>query len=174
MDKSAKKLGLLGGTFDPIHNAHIEIALLAKQRHDLDEVHFIVAKDPPLKEHVVLDAENRFQLAVKALESYTGLIASRVELDRPGKSYTYLTIEDYKKLFPEAELFWIMGEDAFSNLEKWKNYDYLKENLNFLVFPRTTCDGLSSTQIKERIKNKLSLKGLVSAEIEQLIVEYYC
>ncbi len=192
MDRSAKKLGLFGGTFDPIHNAHIEIALLAKSKFNLDEVHFIVAKDPPIKEHVILDAERRFQLVVKALAAYEGLLASRIELDRAGKSYSYLTVQYYKEAFSDLELFWIMGEDAFASLKEWKNFDYLKENLSFLVFSRVIDKSelaemnglrvfkiddipldLSSTKIKEHVKNNLSLAGLVPTAIEQLIVEYY-
>ncbi len=194
MDKSgkAKRLGLLGGTFDPIHNAHIEIALIAKQRFNLDEVHFIVAKDPPIKEHVVLDAERRFQLVAKVLESYEGFFASRVELDRPGKSYSYLTVQHYKEEFSDLELFWIMGEDAFATLKTWKNFDYLKENLHFIVFNRTSSSksevesvnglrvhyvqdfeqNLSSSKLRKGIlESRLELE--VPREIREKVLEYY-
>lgn len=173
MDKldKAQRLGLLGGTFDPIHNAHIEIALIAKQQHNLDAVHFIVAKDPPTKDQVVLDAEKRFDLVSKALAAYEDLEASRVELDRSGKSYSYLTVQDYKKRFPDAELFWIMGEDAFDSLPEWKNFDYLKENLRFIVFNRTDSD-LSSTQLRKEIEqSNPELK--VPINIREKVLEYY-
>lgn len=190
------KIGLLGGTFDPIHNAHIEIALVAKQRFNLDEVHFIVAKEPPIKEHVVLDAERRFKLALKALEPYEGFVASRIELDRVGKSYSYLTVQDYRQQFPDAELFWIMGKDAFIGLPEWKEFDYLKDNLSFIVFSREINNlqvrddrdqltginffviddvnfQISSSDIKASLDQKMSLDQELPRNIRELIVEYY-
>lgn len=192
MDKLDKiqRLGLLGGTFDPIHNAHIEIARIAQERFHLDKVYFIVAKDPPVKDAVVLDAERRFDLVKMALASYETLEASRIELDRAGKSYSYLTVEDYKKSFPNAELFWIMGEDAFAGLSDWKKFDYLNENLRFIVFNRSSESkaesinglrvhyvqdfdlNLSSTQLRNGIvESRLELE--VPQELREKVLEYY-
>ena len=185
-------IGLLGGTFDPIHNAHIEIASIAQEKFHLDMVYFIVAKDPPVKDHVVLDAEKRFDLVLKALEPYEFLQASRLELDRPGKSYSYLTVEDYKKQFPDVELFWIMGEDAFAGLSEWKNYDYLEKNLSFIVFSRAgsrkpEAEGLSDLRTHHMLNFNLDLsstllrKGIrefrlepgVPDKIREKVSEYY-
>ncbi|MDD9897951.1 MAG: nicotinate-nucleotide adenylyltransferase [Candidatus Melainabacteria bacterium] len=165
MGKSVK-LGLLGGSFDPIHRAHIVIAKQAQERLGLDQVHFIVAKEAPHKP-LVLDADKRYELVAKALEEETTLVPSDIELKREGVSYSYLTVEDYKAKYPEAELVWILGEDAFAELEGWKYYDYLAANLEFYVVPREI--NISSTQVREAE----DVKELVPESIAQLVEEYY-
>lgn len=160
------KLGLLGGSFDPIHRAHIAIAHQAREQLGLDEVHFIVAKEVPHKS-LVLDAESRYQLVCKALENEPGLLPSRIELDRDGISYTYLTVEDYHSIYPEAELVWILGEDAFAGIEQWKNYDYLATHMEFFVVPREL--DISSSKVREGA----NVPDLVPENIAQLVEAYY-
>ncbi|MBT6842320.1 MAG: nicotinate-nicotinamide nucleotide adenylyltransferase [Candidatus Melainabacteria bacterium] len=163
------KIGLLGGSFDPVHKAHIEIAQDAMTKLGLDEVHFILTKEAPHKT-TVLSPEKRFELLSIALQDQAGLIPSRIELDRAGVSYSYLTVEDYKKQFPDTELFWILGEDAFAGLEQWQNYDYLAKNLEFMVFPRIA---ISSSEIRTKISNKEAVDALLPEAIRQLAAEYY-
>ncbi len=140
MDKPVnliQHLGLFGGTFDPIHIGHLQMALYAKEKFQLDQIDFIVAKNPPFKENkVVLDYESRFSLVQKAIEIDRDFTASDFERHIEGTSYTYKTIEYYKKTFPCSKLFWIIGYDAFSQLQNWANYEYLRENLSFIVFCR--------------------------------------
>ncbi len=187
---SAPRLGLLGGTFDPIHNAHIQMACLAKEKYKLDHIYFIVAKDSPFKEDVVLDPQKRFELVEQALETYPSFTASRLELDRPGKSYSYLTVKDFKQEFPKADLFWIMGVDAFNSLAEWKEFEFLKNNLQFIVFNRAaeinlpTSDikvfyikdfdlPISSTQLRAKSKKGIENEA-IPENIRAKVLEYYC
>ena len=158
------RLGLFGGSFDPVHLGHLEIARSAKELFDLDEVHFILANVSPFKfQDKPKDHENaesgirqqckRAEILKLALEDYheddenaeiedceqsqdLNFKLNLMELNRKPPSYTYQTVEEFKALYPTAKLFWIMGADSFSELPKWKNVNYLIENLEFLVFRR--------------------------------------
>jgi len=136
MDKS-DKIGLFGGTFDPIHNGHIEMALYAQAHFKLDKIFFVTAKNPPFKSQtVLLPADFRHQLTELAISDYPNFSASSVELNREGVSYACQTVEYYRSQNPNAELFWIMGLDAYNNLDQWKNSDYIKSQVKFIVFAR--------------------------------------
>ena len=158
------RLGLFGGSFDPVHLGHLEIARSAKELFDLDEVHFILANVSPFKfQDKPKDHENaeagirqqckRAEILKLAREDYheddenaeiedceqsqdLNFKLNLMELNRKPPSYTYQTVEEFKALYPTAKLFWIMGADSFSELPKWKNVNYLIENLEFLVFRR--------------------------------------
>jgi nicotinate-nucleotide adenylyltransferase len=154
MDRSdnpfeTQAIGLLGGSFDPIHMGHIKMALAAIEEFNLDKVFFITAKSSPFKlETKILNAEQRYQLVQQALSGYKNLISSRIELDREGEvSYSSDTIREFKNLFPQARLFWIIGEDAFCHLKEWKNYQWIIENIEFLLFSR-------NLKIQETTQNK--------------------
>jgi nicotinate-nucleotide adenylyltransferase len=170
------KLGLFGGSFDPVHLGHLEIARSAKELFDLDEVHFILANVSPFKfQDKLKDHENaeagirqecqRAEILKLALEDYQGddenaeiedceqsqelnFKLNLMELNREPPSYTYQTVEEFKALYPSAKLFWIMGADSFSELPKWKNVSYLIENLEFLVFRRKET-GLNTEKLLE-------------------------
>lgn len=202
------KLALLGGSFDPIHNGHLATAKHAKLALKLDEVHFILAKQSPFKTggadsdkspHVTgergkaarnkkdaqkVSSEMRFQILKTALSEpeYQKLNFKAVDLElkRSTPSYSYQTVEYYREHFPEAQLFWILGEDNYYSLDKWKNYEYLKENLEFIVLRRKEAGAavadpapaknihfiqnpyyeVSSTQIREAITNGADLDFL--------------
>ncbi len=135
-------VGLFGGTFDPVHRAHIEIALRSQKEFSLDVVHFITAKIPPFKSNLqeglsLIDKpESRYNLVKEAIKNYPNFIAARCELDREGISYSSDTVREYKTRYPNAQLFWITGEDAFLSLDTWHEAEYLKNNLHFIVFHR--------------------------------------
>lgn len=133
----ASKIGLFGGSFDPIHIGHIEIALEAKKLFNLDEVHFILAKASPFKSSTS-DSSERLKILDIALKPYRefNFKSNTIELNREAPSYTYQTLEEFKKLYPSAQLFWIMGSDCFLELKKWRSLNYLIQNLEFLVFKR--------------------------------------
>lgn len=182
MDKSEtnlKRLGLLGGTFDPIHNAHIRIALYAKKEHNLDKVYFITARIPPPvneKKEPLFNAEIRHSLVEQALKEYQskGLEACRIELDREGVSYTYKTIETFKKLLPDTKLFWILGEDAYKNFESWDHHEYILENATLIVCPRDP-DDISSSEIRKILSNSDidQCDDLIPPTLKSRLYQYY-
>jgi nicotinate-nucleotide adenylyltransferase len=198
------KLAILGGTFDPLHLGHIQIAQKACELLEIDRVDFVLAKTPPLKmSSVYLDAEKRYELLEEGLRPFKKLRPSRLELDRDGVSYSYLTIQDYQRIYPKAKLYWIMGSDAFSSIDQWKNYELLFKSLTFIIYPRPVNDSkinfrssfskdpetivleaesinISSSEIRELIKSQenpsntlVRLDQLVPNNIKDRVLDFY-
>lgn len=115
-----RRIGIYGGTFDPIHRIHIHIGRTALTSLALDEVLFVVASQPPHKQCKGLTpAAQRYAMVEAALAEEPGLTPSRVEIDRGGPSYTVDTIEAIHALHPECELFLILGEDSIEEFPGW-------------------------------------------------------
>lgn len=117
------RLGILGGTFDPIHCGHVVLAVAAREQLTLDRVLFVVAADPPHKDHRndMAAAQDRWRMVELALAGTDGLEASRIELDRPGKSYTVDTLRQLHRQEPGAEIFLIIGRDNVSDMATWQD-----------------------------------------------------
>lgn len=131
------RIGILGGTFNPIHNTHILIATEARNQLNLDKVIFVVACDPPHKSDMnITDARIRYELVKKAVEKLPFFEASSIEIDRSGKSYTYLTLCDLKKIYPDDELFFLVGGDSLAYIDKWYRAEDLMKLCTFVVYPR--------------------------------------
>lgn len=132
------RLGLLGGTFDPIHLGHLELAKTALHVARLDAVYFVTSVNPPHKsEKTQANFLDRHAMVALALKGDSRLIPSSVEFDREGKSYSIDTVLQLKQLSGgNAEIFFLIGLDAFIELPTWKEYYRFSELCSFIVFGR--------------------------------------
>lgn len=193
-----KKIGIFGGTFDPVHLGHINLALDAKLQAGLDKVIFIPAKLQPFKlDKRVTDGKDRLAMLREAVSDISGLEVSSYELDAEGISYTYLTMRAMKKAFgDDAKLYFIMGTDSFLKLETWKNSRELLETCSYIIGTRPgykheelelciericrdyntevrNIDNvqldISSTEIRRRIDKGISCGDLIPDKVERYI-----
>ena len=144
------RIGLLGGTFDPIHWGHIELAVRALRLAALEVVYLVTASIPP---HKVLGTEasypDRHAMVSLAVMNQSKLIPSSLEFDRNGKSYSIDTIQQLKKLSGKpSEVFFIMGLDSFFDITSWKDFNLLPQLCRFLIFSRP---GSHKNQLKLKI-----------------------
>lgn len=132
------KLGVFGGTFDPIHAGHLEIAKAAKQQFLLDQVLFIPNFIPPHKKNRsdVSPAPYRYHMVELALAHQPGMTVCDLEINRPDISYTVDTLRELHSRFPSAEMFLIVGQDAFQEMKTWKEPDVIRKLAKLIVVPR--------------------------------------
>lgn len=188
---SRLRIGVFGGTFDPIHNAHCDLAKTAMAAAKLDKVLFVVSARPPHKEGENLaDAEARYALVCEAVAGIPGAEASRIEIERTGPSYTVDTLRTVGQAYPGATLFLIAGYDALIDLPKWYDPAEILRRARLLVAPRPglmrapapMLEGhydllpfaktdLSSTEVRERIRAGASLEGWAPPAVARMIAE---
>jgi nicotinate-nucleotide adenylyltransferase len=131
-----KKIGIIGGTFDPVHTGHLIVAEEARAEFGLDKVLFIPCGRPPHKKEVYVSAEHRLAMVKIAIKGNSFFGSSDMEIKRDKPSYTYDTITLARKQNLGEEVFFITGEDEFYNLESWHRYRELVKRTVFLVAPR--------------------------------------
>ena len=150
-----KRYGMMGGTFNPIHLAHLYIAYEAKEALNLDKVIFMVAGNPPhKKDSPVIDSNYRYDMVKMAIKDYSGFEISDYEIKKNGYSYTYETLQYLKKQEDNVEVFFIAGADSLMAIEKWSNTDLVLNNCTFVAFNR----GEYNKSILEEQKYKLEKK----------------
>ena len=132
------RLGILGGTFDPIHLGHLRVAEEVGETFELDRVYLMPAALPPHKEtRPLTDFRHRFEMTRLAAEDSPLLEAVDLEGRRQGMSYSIETLKEIRRIFPmDLDLFFIIGTDAFMEIETWKDYGHLFEYSNFIVLRR--------------------------------------
>jgi nicotinate-nucleotide adenylyltransferase len=132
------RIGVFGGTFDPIHVGHLVAAVNARHTLGLDRVLFVVANEPWQKvgDRPVSPALDRLALVDAALGDVDGLEASRLEIDRGGPSYTIDTIEELRRLEPTADLYLIVGADVIAGLATWERLDDVRRETTMVVVNR--------------------------------------
>ena len=132
-----QRIGILGGTFNPIHNAHLALALQALNKFNLSKVIFIPNSHPPHKPvEGLIGATDRYNMVQLALTGHARLILSRAELDRRGKSYAVDTVKILEAEYPRAYFFYIMGVDAINDILSWKKPLELFEKCEFIIATR--------------------------------------
>ena len=153
------RLGLLGGTFDPIHEGHLEMAETAIRVANLDAVYFVTSANPPHKsERTRANILDRHAMVALALSGNPKLVPSSLEYDRDGKSYSIDTVRRLLELAGcSSRLFFLIGLDAFLDLPTWKDYECFPELCSFLVFGRPAYD---ESDLARRLPEPFRLKVL--------------
>lgn len=197
MEEARKRIGIMGGTFDPIHLGHLMTAEAVRDSYGLDKVLFIPAAQPPHKQQQqVTPAMHRYMMTVLATADNPHFMVSSLEMHRPGPSYSIDTVQELMERFGRStEFFFIAGADAIQELPSWKRIGELLEICHFIAATRPGCmpdfehlkaclgaQGeehihrlitpaleISSTDIRGRIKNGRSIKYIVPAAVEQYI-----
>lgn len=129
------RIGVMGGTFDPIHHGHLAAASEVQRSFDLDEVVFVPTGEPYQKSGVS-QAEHRYLMTAIATASNPRFTVSRVDIDRPGPTYTIDTLRDLRKDRPDADLFFISGADAVAQILDWKDNAELWSLAHFVAVSR--------------------------------------
>lgn len=190
MTSKRPRIGVMGGTFDPIHNGHLVAASEAADAFGLDEVIF-VPTGLPWHKKAVTSAEHRYLMTVVATAANPRFRVSRIDIDREGVTYTVDTLSDVAKLHPGADLFFITGADAIAQILAWKDIDQIwslahfvavtrpgheialpdspKANISVLEIPALA---ISSTDVRERIKTSKPVWYLVPDGVVQYIAKH--
>ena len=195
-----KKIGVYGGTFDPVHNGHVSLAIDAVDMVSLDAVIFMPVYIQPFKQGKKLaDGTDRLRMLELAAEDHPALAVSNYEMKSESVSYTYKTLRMLKDVYEEEDkIFFLCGTDSFLKIETWMNAEELLDSYSYIVgtrpgykeeelketIERIRADhgteivkiknrqvDVSSTLIRERAAGGLSVTGLVPEKVERYIVE---
>lgn len=196
-----RRIGIFGGTFDPVHNGHMGLAEDAVAQAGLDEVIMIPAKIQPFKQEKKTESgEDRFQMLALVASQNDYITVSRDELDNEGVSYSYLTLRRMQEKNPDAQLYFICGSDSFLKVDTWMNADEILENYSFIVggdrpgYRHNELEAaikriqhrfnteiivinnrqfdVSSTEIRDRLAQGKSIDNLVPPPVERYIIQH--
>ena len=195
------KIGIMGGTFDPIHNGHLMLGEYAYKIFDLDEVWFMPNGNPPHKKlnNIESDAADRARMVSLAIEGRNKFRLEDYEVRKNGVSYTYETMERFHNLYKEDEFYFIIGADSLFAIETWVHPERIFPTCTILAAYRGDMDTkkvmyhkihelrqkykaeiellntplfhVSSRELRKRIKEGLSIKGLIPDSVENFIME---
>ncbi len=187
-----KKVGLFGGSFNPIHNGHLAIAKAILAQCDLDEVWLMVSPQNPLKQDQNLLADHlRLQLAQRALENEEHIKVSDYEFHLPKPSYTWNTLQHLKADYPEHTFILLIGGDNWERFPLWYKSEEIAREYQIIIYPRRGSDidltnlpdnvmavdtpllDVSSTEIRKRIQQDQDITDQIPATIESWVRKYY-
>lgn len=195
--ESYQKIGILGGTFNPVHIGHLLMAEYAKDTVGLDVVIMMPSGKSYMKANTnVLSGEQRLKMLDLSVEGNPNLISSDLEIRRAGNTYTYETLLQMKKLCPSSDIYFIVGADSLFSMENWVKPEVIFANCTLVAAGRDNADkevllskkkelesrfgakiilldfpqvDISSTEIRERVKNNKSIRYMVSEEVRSYI-----
>lgn len=178
-----KRIGIFGGSFNPIHTGHIALAQAVQKQCGLDEVWLMVSPQNPLKRNDsdLLDDQLRLQIAQKALEGVEGVKACDYEFHLPKPSYTWNTLQHLTKDYPDHTFILLIGGDNWAHFQRWRHWKDILWHHDIVVYPRDEYQGtidvpllpVSSTEIRQKVRAGESIKGLVPDGVIPLVEQYY-
>lgn len=158
------KIGIMGGTFDPIHYAHLATAEFIRDNYKLDKILFIPSGNPPHKKGNITDKYDRYNMVLLSTVNNDDFIVSDIEIKREKITYTIDTLKVLKQIYKNAEIYFITGADAICDIETWKD---VEGNFKLANFIAATRPGISLLRANEKIKE---LKDKYNANIESVYV----
>lgn len=166
------KIGILGGTFDPVHKAHIEIAKLSYEKLGLDKVIFIPNGIPPHKNKSSISKEDKLNMLNLAIKDYPYFSVDTFEIDKEGTSFLYLTLEYLNKKYPSADLYFIAGSDNLKTITTWKNPHIIFKlsNIVFVKRPKYKLDLKFANLLKEKYNGKISFIDFSGIDISSTTI----
>jgi len=181
-NKNLKKIGIYGGSFDPIHHGHLILAREAREALDLEKVIFVPAAVSPFKGRAAAaSGDMRLKMLRAAIEGEEGFAIDDCELRRPPPSWTIDTVLEIGKRETDSEIYLLIGEDTVATLDRWRRFDDLKKIVRFVVLDRTGSQtqrdyqivrrkiDISATEIRKRIASGRSIRYLVPPAVEEII-----
>jgi nicotinate-nucleotide adenylyltransferase len=194
------KLGIFGGTFDPVHYGHLVLADTCRLHLSLDQVRLVPAGTPPHKtDMTITDGHTRADMLQLAVSGYSEFVVDRREIRREGKSFTVSTLTDFRNEFPDAELFFLMGADSLRDIPTWKEPERIAELATVVAVNRpglpeptqsqvvdwvgedlakvvktVTMPGtdVSATDLRQRVRDGMGLRFLVPRAVEAYIDQH--
>ncbi len=178
------KIGLFGGAFNPVHNGHMAIAHAAIKTAKLDKLIFIPTGNAPHKKESSVSREDRYNMLVEAIRGEKNMFISDYEINREEVNYSADTVEYFKSVYPDDELFFLIGDDSYKQLNSWYQPDRILENATLLVFPREGANitppaieipmdrvEVSSSNIREKIKMGKDCRNLLPKSVFDYIIK---
>ena len=191
------KIGIFGGSFNPVHLGHLKIVEIVLERIKLDKIIIVPVGVPSHRKNNLIDAKHRLKMCYLTFKGIKKVEISEIEIDSNEYSYTYDTLMKYKKLYPNDEFYEIIGEDSADYFKEWKNYKEILQNSKIIVLNRKVDkeemsnkesslkneefkDSIiyienhyeySSTEIRERIGKEKKIKNIVTHSVEEYIKE---
>ena len=179
------RIGLFGGAFNPIHNGHMAVARAAIESANLDKLIFIPTGNAPHKKETTVSREDRYNMLLAAVCDEEKMSVSDYEIKREEVNYSADTVEYFKSVYPDDELFFIVGDDSYNNFDSWYQPHRILENATLLVFPREGANVLppaieismdivdaSSSNIREKIKMGKDCRNLLPKAVFNYIIEW--
>jgi nicotinate-nucleotide adenylyltransferase len=179
-----RKIGIYGGTFDPIHHAHLILARDARESLGLEKVILVPAAISPFKDSPPAKAEVRLSMLRAAIEGEMALLVDDCELRRPPPSYTIDTVEKIQGAEGQCEIYYLIGEDNVSGLTRWHRFEELEKMVRFVVLDRGGLQAqhsyqsvhrkidISATDIRKRVALGRSIRYLVPPAVEEIIRQH--
>lgn len=194
--EQTRKVGIMGGTFNPIHNGHITLAEAAYRSFSLDKIIFMPSGKSYMKQHV-LDNEKRVAMVARAIEAIPHFELSTIEVERPGNTYTSETLQHLTRQNPDVQYYFIMGADSLFHIESWKNPEVIfslatlicmmRDDYNMddirkkgaeltkkgadILFLNVPKIDISSTDIRNRVRLHQSISDFVPEKVENYILQ---
>ena len=179
--QALRRIGIYGGSFDPVHHGHLILAREACERFDLEKIIFVPAAVSPFKKTPGASPADRVAMLRAAISGELKFEEDEIELHRPPPSYTIDTIEAIRGREAQTELFYLVGRDNVADLSKWHRFNELKSLVRFVVLDRTiTSDAaatdivdrkidISATEIRNRVASGQSIRYLVPESVSEII-----
>jgi nicotinate-nucleotide adenylyltransferase len=179
--KNKKRIGIYGGSFDPIHHGHLILARDALEQLELDQLIFVPANVSPFKNRTVASPEMRLSMLRAAVKDEPNLAVDDCEVRRAPPSYSIDTVNEIRAREPNAELVWLIGEDHVDDLPKWHRFDELQRLVRFAVLARSGNEAdhdyqiicrkidISGTDIRKRVASGRPIRYLVPPAVEEII-----